>query len=194
MFYVTTTMDSEPINGIGLKDESGSLLIITTIELRIERKWFRKKSKAMYEVIELPTKHYENLEIMGDLSTYEKVCLYQMLSDELKRKFTRAFKHYLLQSDMFWGKAKSFIQETALSFLELNVICELFQDKIAKENIVGIEVSNGIQRYSFNLTDNTGTRNFVEMVRRTVQQGEMNAVKNRNQTITHISQFLTQVF
>lgn len=192
MYYIKAKMESEPIHGIGLKDENGSLLIITNIQLSTERKWFRKQSKALYEAAELPSFHYADLTITGELATYEKVCIYHMLNDELKQKFSRAFKHHLLQSDMFWGKAKSFIQEHALSFLELSVICELFQDEIAKENIVGIEVSNGIHRYSFNLSENSEIQNFMEMVRRAVFQGEINARKGNIETISQLSQLLRQ--
>ncbi|MBP1309197.1 hypothetical protein JOD82_002217 [Paenibacillus sp. 1182] len=179
MYIVEVETNKGKIKGIALQDQDGSIVIITNVHIEITKKWFRRNEKVCYEVIQLENSDYTSYTIISELGSYEKTCMYQLLNDDMKNTFTSYYKNELLQTDLFWNKVKLLIMEQKLTLTELSVVHELFRDGFAKENIVGLEVSNDDRRLSFNLTEQGGVQHLMQLIQKAVQHGELVAkVKN----------------
>ncbi|ADO59943.1 hypothetical protein [Paenibacillus polymyxa] len=187
MYIVEVETNKGKIRGVALQDQDGSIAIITGVHIEVTKKWFKHNKKVCYEVIQLESSDYTSYTIISELGSYEKTCMYELLNDDMKHMFTSYYKNELLQTNLFWNKVKLLIIEQNLTLTELSVVHELFRDGFAKENIVGLEVSNDDRRVSFNLTEQEGVQHLMQLIQKAVMHGELVAKANNVKIIDGIS-------
>jgi hypothetical protein len=186
MYIVDVETKKGKIRGIALQNDDGVVAIVTEIDFKSNKKWFRKTINMSYEAFLLKPIHYTSYTILKELGSFEKTCMYQMLNDELKEKFSLFYRNELFKADIFWNKTRSFIEDHELTLTELSIIHELFRDGYAKENIVGLELNNDGKRISFNLTDQSSVQSLIALIRRAVIHAECLVNSKRSKIIENI--------
>lgn len=165
MYIIDVKNENGTIRAIGLPNNEGKIALVGDFSMQIYRKFFvLKEYKTNFKQMILKKEQYDDYQIVGELGSFEKILIFNMIDDKFKQIFTDFYGKELLEADMFWEKTKSFIVSRKLSFLELSVIHELFREGIAKENIVGFEIQKENQRISFNLTEQSGIDKLMSIV------------------------------
>lgn len=173
MYIIDVVKKNGKIRGIGMKNEDGNIAMIGEFSIEIKRKLLIfNESKITFKKVLLSSEQYDECRIVGELGSFEKVVVFDLLDDRFKQLFSEYYEKELLSLDLFWNRLKTFISDRSLSLLELSVIHELFRDGIAKENIVGFEIMKEKQRISFNLADGSGVETLMAIIHNSLDQAK----------------------